>query len=133
MARIQTRIVGAVLLLLSVAACTTPPTSAVATAYHGSIGYEEVGIASWYGQRYHGRQTASGERFDMHALTAAHPSLPFGTRVRVENLENGRSVVLRINDRGPFVAGRIIDVSKHAAERLGFERKGVVRVRVRVI
>jgi len=131
MDKLQTWLVGAVLLLLSLTACASP--QPVAAAYHGSIGYEEVGIASWYGGRYHGRQTASGERFDMHALTAAHPSLPFGTRVRVENLENGRSVVLRINDRGPFVTGRIIDVSKHAAERLGFRRQGVVRVRVRVI
>lgn len=91
------------------------------------------GVASWYGGRYHGRQTASGEPFDMNALTAAHPSLPFGTRVRVTNLENSRSVVLRINDRGPFVKRRIIDVSRRAAEELGFIRQGVARVRVDII
>ncbi|MFQ5973820.1 MAG: septal ring lytic transglycosylase RlpA family protein [Alphaproteobacteria bacterium] len=93
---------------------------------------EEVGIASWYGPRYHGRTTASGERFDMTRHTAAHRTLPFGTRVRVTNLENGHSVVVTINDRGPFVKGRIIDVSKHAAEHLGFRRQGTAHVRVRV-
>ncbi len=92
-----------------------------------------VGVASWYGQGYHGRRTASGETFDMNALTAAHPSLPFGTRVRVTNLDNGRSVILRINDRGPFVKRRIIDVSRRAAEELGFVREGTTQVRVEVI
>jgi len=96
-------------------------------------GYEAVGMASWYGRRYHGRRTASGERFDMRAATAAHPTLPFGTRVRVTNLGNGRSVIVRINDRGPFTKRRIIDVSRAAAERLGFIRAGVARVRVQVV
>ncbi|WP_036987538.1 septal ring lytic transglycosylase RlpA family protein [Pseudomonas sp. EGD-AK9] len=93
-------------------------------------GATETGKASYYGDRHHGRKTASGERFDQHALTAAHRSLPFGTRVRVTNLSNERSVVVRINDRGPFVRGRIIDVSRAAAERLGMLRSGVVPVRV---
>ncbi|MFI8609945.1 septal ring lytic transglycosylase RlpA family protein [Pseudomonas sp. NPDC077649] len=93
-------------------------------------GATETGKASYYGDRHHGRKTASGERFDQHALTAAHRSLPFGTRVRVTNLSNERSVVVRINDRGPFVRGRIIDVSRAAAERLGMLRAGVVPVRV---
>lgn len=77
------------------------------------------GIASWYGPRFHGRRTASGERFDMRALTAAHPTLPFGTVVRVENPESGRSVDVRINDRGPHIKARIIDLSRAAARALG--------------
>ena len=79
----------------------------------------ETGIASWYGGRFHGRKTASGEAFDMHALTAAHPKLPFGSWVRVRNLVNGRSVDVRINDRGPYVKRRIIDLSRAAARALG--------------
>lgn len=79
----------------------------------------QTGIASWYGARFHGRRTASGERFDMHALTAAHPSLPFGTRAKVRNPANGREVVVRINDRGPFTRGRIVDLSRAAARLLG--------------
>lgn len=93
----------------------------------------EVGVASWYGVPYHGRTTASGETYDMNDLTAAHPSLPFGARVRVTNLDNGRSLVLRINDRGPFVERRIIDVSKRAAQELGFLHDGLARVRVEVL
>ncbi|MBC5764919.1 septal ring lytic transglycosylase RlpA family protein [Ramlibacter sp. GTP1] len=77
------------------------------------------GVASWYGPRFHGRRTASGERFDMHALTAAHPTLPFGTVVRVENPDDGRSVEVRINDRGPHIKQRIIDLSRAAARALG--------------
>jgi len=96
-------------------------------------GYDAVGYASWYGRRYHGRRTASGERFNMNAPTAAHRTLPFGTLVRVTNMANGRSVVVRINDRGPFVRRRIIDVSRRAAEALGFVRDGTARVRVRLV
>lgn len=92
--------------------------------------YDETGKASWYGAKHHGKKTASGERFDQHALTAAHRTLPFGTRVRVTNLNNDRSVVVRINDRGPHVLGRIIDVSRKAAERLGMLGSGVAPVRV---
>ena len=95
--------------------------------------YDVVGRASWYGRPFHGRRTASGQIFNMNAFTAAHRTLPLGTRVRVTNLANGRSVVVIINDRGPFVKGRIIDVSRHAARRLGFQRKGTARVRVRVV
>lgn len=86
------------------------------------------GKASWYGPRFHGRRTASGERFDMHELTAAHPTLPFGTLVRVRNPANGREVVVRINDRLPPIRGRIIDLSKAAARTLGFLRGGVTPV-----
>lgn len=85
----------------------------------------ERGQASWYGPRFHGRRTASGERYDMHALTAAHKTLPFGTLVRVRSLVTGREVEVRINDRGPFGAGRVIDVSRAAAEALGMMGLGV--------
>lgn len=91
------------------------------------------GRASWYGSRFHGRRTASGERFNAYAHTAAHRSLPFGTRVRVTNLRNGRSVVVRINDRGPYSGGRIIDLSRAAAETIGMLRSGTAPVRVEVI
>lgn len=93
----------------------------------------EVGKASWYGRKFHGRPTASGERFDMRELTAAHRTLPFGTQVRVTNLENNRSVVVRINDRGPFVGDRIIDLSRAAARQISMIERGVVRVRIRVM
>jgi peptidoglycan lytic transglycosylase len=89
-----------------------------------------VGTASWYGRLHQGKRTASGERFDRYAMTAAHPSLPFGSRVRVTNLENGRSEIVRVNDRGPYVSGRIIDLSYAAARALGIARKGLARVRV---
>ena len=90
----------------------------------------EEGIASYYADRYQGRQTASGERFDQQALSAAHPSLPFGTRVRVTHLGNGRETVVRVNDRGPFVRGRIIDLSRRAAEELDMLRSGTAPVRI---
>lgn len=92
--------------------------------------YEAEGRASWYGAKHQGKRTASGERFDRHALTAAHRSLPFGTRVRVTNLNNDKSVVVRINDRGPHVRARLIDLSQKAAERLDMLRAGVAPVRV---
>jgi rare lipoprotein A len=90
----------------------------------------ETGRASWYSLT---SKTASGERCDPSALTAAHRSLPFGTKVKVENLKNGRSVVVRINDRGPFVAGRIIDLTKAAAGQLGFVSHGITQVRLTVL
>ncbi|MBD3400144.1 MAG: septal ring lytic transglycosylase RlpA family protein [Candidatus Coatesbacteria bacterium] len=96
-------------------------------------GVDQVGRASWYGDAFQGRPTASGEPFDMYAHTAAHRNLPFGTRVRVTNLENGRSVVVRINDRGPWVEGRIIDLAYAAARELGMIEAGVVRVELRLL
>jgi len=90
----------------------------------------DQGLASWYGDRFHGRRTASGESFDMRDLTAAHKTLPFGTSVRVRNLDNGREVVVRINDRGPFSESRVIDLSHAAASALGMVRRGVVKVQV---
>jgi rare lipoprotein A len=89
--------------------------------------------ASWYGPGFHGRKTASGERFDMDGLTAAHKTLPFGTKVRVTNPGTGQSVVVRINDRGPFVRGREIDVSRGAAKALGMLGSGVAQVRIEVL
>lgn len=95
--------------------------------------YQEVGLASWYGDAFHGRPTATGEIFDMHALSAAHKTLPLPGLVEVTNLANGRTVILRLNDRGPFVDGRIIDLSRGAAQELGLLSQGVGEVRVRYL
>jgi rare lipoprotein A len=95
--------------------------------------YRVQGTASWYGSYHHGRRTANGEVFNMNAHTAAHRRLPFGTRIRVQNLANGNSVVLVVNDRGPFIRGRILDVSRQAAEDLGFLRQGLTKVRITTI
>ncbi|MBN1355204.1 septal ring lytic transglycosylase RlpA family protein [bacterium] len=96
-------------------------------------GESHTGTASWYGKEFHGRKTASGERFNMYDLTAAHRTLPFGTKVRVTNLDNNRSVVVTINDRGPFVKNRIIDLSYGAARKLGFVKQGLARVRIQLL
>lgn len=93
----------------------------------------EVGFASYYGREFQGRRTANGERYDATELTAAHRSLPFGTLLRITHLGNGREVVLRVNDRGPHVRGRLVDVSLRAARELGFVRDGLARVRVEVL
>ncbi|MEQ8357232.1 MAG: septal ring lytic transglycosylase RlpA family protein [Kiloniellaceae bacterium] len=95
--------------------------------------YDETGIASWYGPGFHGRETANGEIYNQEAMTAAHRTLPMPSLVRVTNLENGRSIKVRINDRGPFAHGRIIDLSKRAAEVLGFARQGIAKVRVQIL
>ena len=95
--------------------------------------YREVGKASYYGREFHGKATASGEKFNMHALTAAHKTLPFGTVVRVTHRGNKKSVVVRINDRGPFVAGRVIDLSYAAAKRIDLLAAGVADVEIVVI
>ncbi len=94
-------------------------------------GYDKTGMASWYGDDFHGRKTANGEIFDKYALTAAHPTLPLPSYAYVTNLENGRTVLVRINDRGPYSNGRVIDLSHRVAHHLGFEHKGLTRVRVR--
>ena len=99
------------------------------TSFAG-VASAQTGSASWYALT---SKTANGERCDPNAMTAAHPSLPFNTKVKVENLENGKSVVVRINDRGPFVGGRIIDVTKAAAKKLGFLNAGVAKVRLTVL
>jgi len=95
--------------------------------------YYEVGIASWYGPGFHGNYTANGEVYDMYGISAAHKTLPFGTIVRVVEIETGRSIVVRINDRGPFIEGRIIDLSKGAAEKLGIVEKGITKVGLRIL
>ena len=95
--------------------------------------FEQEGLASWYGGKFQGRQTASGEIFDTNEFTAAHKSLPFGTIVKVTNLENGKTTVVRINDRGPFVPGRIIDLSRAAAAHIGLAGQGVTKVRIQVL
>jgi rare lipoprotein A len=97
------------------------------------VGAEEVGLASWYGHPYHGRRTASGEVYDMADLTAAHRTLPFGSRLLVTNREGGQAVEVRVNDRGPFVDGRILDLSWGAARLLGAVGPGVIPVRVRLV
>lgn len=95
--------------------------------------YDETGIASWYGPNFHGKMTANGESFDQNAVSAAHKTLPLPSVVRVTNLDNGRSLVIRVNDRGPFVNGRIIDLSRRAAQLLGTEATGTAKVRVQVL
>ena len=113
------------LLALAVLALTLPFGAAQARV--------QEGVVSWYGAQFHDRKTASGERFDSGALTMAHPKLPFGTMVRVTNLRNGRSVVVRVNDRGPFVGKRIADLSQAAASEIGMMRRGVARARIEVL
>ncbi len=95
--------------------------------------YDETGIASWYGAKFHGRKTANGGIYDMNALTAAHRTLPMPSFVRVTNLDNGRSLVLEVNDRGPFARGRVIDISRRGAQLLGFLKQGTARVRVQIL
>ncbi|WP_124349520.1 septal ring lytic transglycosylase RlpA family protein [Pseudomonas chlororaphis] len=96
-------------------------------------GYDKTGVASYYGAKHHGKRTASGEPFNQHGMTAAHRELPFGTRVKVTNLNNDKSVVVRINDRGPHTRGRLIDLSRAAAQQLGMIRSGTAKVRVQAI
>jgi rare lipoprotein A len=95
--------------------------------------YDETGIASWYGPTFHGRPTANGEIFDQNLLTAAHTTLPIPSIIEVTNLDNGRSVILRLNDRGPFVDDRMIDLSREAATQLGYRQRGLANVRVRYL
>ncbi|MDB9315866.1 septal ring lytic transglycosylase RlpA family protein [Spirulina sp. CS-785/01] len=109
------------------------PQNTVATRTAGRGRQQHRGMASWYGPGFHGRRSASGERFNQNALTAAHRTLPFGTRVRVTNLNNGRSTVVRINDRGPFTGGRIIDLSRGAASNIGMIGSGVAPVRLEIL
>ncbi len=126
-------------LLVSLAACARSPRAAAgpvlapALAAPAGGGVFQTGVASWYGDDFQGRATANGEIYDMRKLTAAHPELPFHTLVEVENLENGRRVLVRINDRGPFLKGRIIDLSQKAAQRLDMAEKGTAAVNLRVL
>jgi rare lipoprotein A len=95
--------------------------------------YRQIGVASWYGGRHQGRLTASGEVFDENKLTAAHRTLPLVSWARVTNLENGRSIAVRVNDRGPYIDGRVIDLSTRAAEKLGMTEQGLARVEIEVL
>jgi rare lipoprotein A len=95
---------------------------------HADVPMREIGIASWYGPPFHGRKAANGERYDMNAMTAAHPTMPLPSYARVKNLANGREVVVRVNDRGPFHGGRVIDLSRAAARKLGFRGLALVEV-----
>ncbi len=113
--------------LLLLAGCAVKP------VYRSEIKFYEVGIASYYGEEFHGRLTSSGEIFDMNKLTAAHRVLPFETVVRVHNLENSKKVVVRINDRGPFKKGRIIDLSREAARRIDMIKNGTARVGLEIL
>ena len=110
-----------------IAARVPPPLRSV------PVGWTETGVASWYGIPYDGLRTASGDIFDMHALTAAHRALPFNTWLEVTNLQNGKHVEVRVNDRGPFIRGRILDLSMGAADALGMVRAGLAKVRLTVI
>jgi len=117
-------------------ACSVAPryrTQPTGSGAGGDVLYVEEGIASYYAHDFHGKPTASGEIFDMNKISAAHKELPLGTIVRVTNLSNNRSIVLKVNDRGPFVKGRILDCSLKAAEELDFIREGTVRVRIEVL
>jgi rare lipoprotein A len=100
------------------------------TPLASASGFVQTGIASWYGRKFHGRKTSNGETYNMYAMTAAHKTLPLGTWVSVHNLENNRKIVVRINDRGPFVYGRIIDLSYKGAKKIGIAGKGTARVRI---
>src|SRR3989440_684441 len=109
------------------------PRPAILPPVPARIGYEETGLASWYGNPFHGRRTASGEVYDMGEMTAAHRTLPFNTWLIVENLDNRRTVEVRVNDRGPFAGSRILDLSYGAARLLGATGPGVIPIRLRVI
>jgi rare lipoprotein A len=116
--------------LAALAACAGPRAARAPPPDPGPPAAFEEGVASYYGRAHHGRRTASGERFDMLAMTCAHREHAFGTRLRVTDLATGRSVVVRVNDRGPFARGRVVDLSLAAARELGIVERGVARVRV---
>ncbi len=118
--------------LLALAGCGSTPKSGSGAA-SAPIGHSESGQASYYGNEFHGRKTANGERFDQAKLTAAHRTLPFGTRLKVTNTQTGKSVQVRVNDRGPFVKGRVIDLSSSAFKTIASINAGVVPVRIQVV
>ena len=113
---------------LTVLFCLFPVVS-----YVSAQEFRQYGNASWYGNQFHGKRTASGESYDMHEFTGAHRDLPFGTVIKVKNLRNGREVVVRVNDRGPFIKSRIVDLSRAAASMLGIVSRGTARVSIEVI
>lgn len=121
------------LLTLSGCASHGPPRVPMEKEHARPNGWQEKGEASWYGHPYHGRKTASGETYNMYEMTAAHRSLPFGTRVRVKRRDTGEEVIVRITDRGPFIKGRIIDLSYAAAQKIHLNRDGVAPVKITVV
>lgn len=141
-------LLGALALALAACSSNEPPTTTASGTYKvgkpykvngrwyypkSDPSYDRIGTASWYGADFHGLKTANGEVFDMNRVSAAHPTLPLPSLVRVTNMENGRSIVLRVNDRGPFVDDRLIDLSQAAARELGYERNGLAKVRVQFV
>lgn len=134
MASHNARLAGALAFLVLALACSSHRRQAMPHGGKaGAAGSVSEGVSSWYGKEFDGRPTASGERFDMHGLSAAHRTLALGTRARITNLENGREVELVVNDRGPFIRGRILDCSYGAAKALGFAGAGLARVRIEVL
>lgn len=127
---------SALALAVTLSACSAIPEQSIAKSPAAKpIGYAKAqsGKASWYGPGFQGRKTANGERFNMNAYSAAHRTLAFGTKICVHNLKNGKGVTVRVNDRGPFVRGRVVDVSRQAARTLGMVRSGTAPVRVTVV
>jgi rare lipoprotein A len=150
------KILSIIAVVFCLASCVAPPAAQPVKSYYGSddtaaakpyiikgvtyyplatvsSDYEETGIASWYGKDFHNRKTASGEKFDMYAFTAAHRTLPMPTYISVVNLENNKSVVVKVNDRGPFSKGRILDLSYAAAQKLGMVDSGTAKVRITIL
>jgi len=123
-----------ILTLIILTGCSsTPNKSTNAKVSQSSRNHELAGKASWYGKNYHGRRTASGEKYNMRAYTAAHKTLAFGTIVRVTNTQTNKSVDVKINDRGPFVKGRVIDLSPKAFDQIGNTNQGVIPVKIRIL
>lgn len=127
------RVLGIAAAAIALVLCAPTSGPRNASVHDAVSSWTQSGRVSWYGPGFHGRRTANGETFNTHDLTMAHRSLPFGSEVRVTNLVNGRSVVLRVNDRGPYVRGRIADLSNAAARQLGFVDDGVVRARIELL
>ena len=119
-------------LISAVMLASTVPFASTTSADSG-IGHVQKGIASYYHDSLHGRKTASGQRYNKHRLSAAHKTLPLGTKIRVTDTKTGRSIVVRVNDRGPFVKGRVVDLSKAAAQELGIINRGIAKVDVKVL
>jgi rare lipoprotein A len=132
-ANVQLKRAGLVLMFAGVVVAALAFACGPREVSRGKPPFEQVGMASYYARSLHGRQTASGEKYNENALTAAHPRLPFGTWLKVTNLENGRTVEVRVNDRGPFVRRRVLDLSYAAARKLEMLQDGVVRVEIRIL
>lgn len=127
------RLAAALILIGVMAGCGATPRAIRPPVSEDLLRPQQTGYASWYGKAHQGRRTTSGETYDMNKFTAAHPALPMGTRLLVTNLKNGRSVTVRVNDRGPFIDGRIVDLSYAAAREVDAIGEGVVPVRLRVV